>query len=328
MLKLKYLFNNIDLAEMIVKNWGYDETSLDMFKYYRISSNAIYPFKSEGKNQLLRFAPTNEKLKANLLAELDFIAYLRDNCYGVLEAVNSNSGEPLIEVQTPWGQYFASVFKRVPGVRMDAADSSDEIVFSYGQALGRLHRLSSQYTSGNYQRWSYGDVLDWIQDELKDDPEQAAAMQETEMLRDYFSAIPKSESSFGLVHYDFEYDNVFYDEESKSCYVIDFDDAMYHWYAMDIGKAFESLQDGIAVEAFEVKKQCFLEGYLTEFEISYDLDELLPACRRFANLYGYARMLSSIKEKWTNEPEWLANLRARLENSLRQNSSCFGQKFK
>ncbi|SDT50814.1 Ser/Thr protein kinase RdoA involved in Cpx stress response, MazF antagonist [Paenibacillaceae bacterium GAS479] len=320
MLKLKYLFNNIDLAEMLVKNWSYDETSLDMFKYYRISSNAIYPFKSEGKNQLLRFAPTNEKLKSNLLAELDFIAYLRDNRYGVLEAVDSSSGGPLIEVQTPWGQYFASVFKRVPGVRMDATDSSDDIVFSYGQALGRLHQLSSHYTPGNHQRWSYSDVLDWIQDVLKDDPEQTGAMQETEMLRDYFSTIPKSTSSFGLVHYDFEYDNVFYDEQSKSCYIIDFDDAMYHWYFMDIERAMDSLQDGISAEAFDDKKQCFMKGYLTEFEISYDLDELLPACRRFANLYGYARTYRSIKEKWTNEPEWLANLRVRLENSLSRES--------
>lgn len=31
----------------------------------------------------------------------------------------------------------------------------------------------------------------------------------------------KSKSNYGLIHYDFEYDNVFYDDESKSCNVID-----------------------------------------------------------------------------------------------------------
>lgn len=49
MLKLKYLFQHHDLAEMILKNWNYDPESLDMFQYYRISSNAVYPFRDQGK---------------------------------------------------------------------------------------------------------------------------------------------------------------------------------------------------------------------------------------------------------------------------------------
>lgn len=69
MLKLKYLFNNVNLAEMLLKNWEYDSESLDMFQYYRISSNAIYPFRYEGKTCLLRFAPRQRKCKSNIAAE-------------------------------------------------------------------------------------------------------------------------------------------------------------------------------------------------------------------------------------------------------------------
>lgn len=64
MLKLKYLFQNKDLAEMILKNWSYDPESLDMFQYYRISSNAVYPFRDQGEVRLLRFAPVEEKIKS------------------------------------------------------------------------------------------------------------------------------------------------------------------------------------------------------------------------------------------------------------------------
>ena len=103
MLRLKYLFNDVNLAEMILKNWDFDEGSIEMFKYYRISSNAIYPFKCQGKTQLLRFASKTEKLKSNILAELDFISYLRTNHYGVLESVQSKHKEELVEVQSPWG---------------------------------------------------------------------------------------------------------------------------------------------------------------------------------------------------------------------------------
>lgn len=83
LLKLKFLFNNEDLAEMIVKNWTYDEDSLEMFQFYRISSNAIYPFRYKGKIRLLRFAPVKEKSKQNLEAELEFISYLRTNGFPI-----------------------------------------------------------------------------------------------------------------------------------------------------------------------------------------------------------------------------------------------------
>jgi Ser/Thr protein kinase RdoA (MazF antagonist) len=49
-------------------------------------------------------------------------------------------------------------------------------------------------------------------DILKDFLQETAALTETRLLHDYFSSIPITKSNFGLIHYDFEYDNVFYDE--------------------------------------------------------------------------------------------------------------------
>lgn len=117
------------------------------------------------------------------------------------------------------------------------------------------------------RRWSYLDCLDGIEEQLlnyleheqRDEHEQyeqheqheqhkyhkqyeqhGAALAEARLLRDYFAAMPATKVNFGLVHYDFEYDNVFYDSTSEECYAIDFDDAMYHWYAMDIEQALKS----------------------------------------------------------------------------------------
>jgi len=327
-LKLKYLFSNESLAEMILSNWEYDKESIELFKYYRISSNAIYPFECKGNNQLLRFAPTTEKCKENMLAELDFITYLRTKGYGVLESVESRNGEELVEAHTPWGMYYASVFKRVSGVQMNNTDFSDAIVFSHGQALGKLHQLSSEYIPTDHKRWSYSDVLQWIQDILIDFPEETQALQEVKLLQDFFSSIPITKGNFGLIHYDFEYDNVFYDEVTDSCNVIDFDDAMYHWYAMDVEQALDSLQDYIPSEYFEHKKQCFMDGYLMEYHISEEFSSIMPACRRFANLYGYTRILRSSVEQWNHEPEWLISLRGKLNHAMINKSSDFGMRIK
>ncbi|WMT41836.1 hypothetical protein RE628_05070 [Paenibacillus sp. D2_2] len=46
-------------------------------------------------------------------------------------------------------------------------------------------------------------------------------MAETRLLRDYFADVPVTKANFGLVHYDFEYDNVFYDSNSAVCYAIE-----------------------------------------------------------------------------------------------------------
>lgn len=309
---------------MLMENWEYDQESFELFKYYRISSNAIYPFKAQGKVQILRFSPKSEKTKENILAELEFISYLNSHRYGVLETVVSQNGEELVEAQTPWGEYYASAFKRVAGVQLNQTDLSDNIIFIYGKALGKLHQLSSEYEPVTYKRWSYQDVLSWIQHVLSDFPNETEALKETKLLQRYFASIPITKRNFGLIHYDFEFDNVFYDEHSQSCNVIDLDDAMYHWYVMDIEQALDSLQDCIPAEVFQKKKQCFMDGYRTEYEISDDMLSLLPACRRFANLYGYIRILRSVAEKWENEPEWLVTLREKLTNAMKNESSLFG----
>lgn len=170
-------------------------------------------------------------------------------------------------------------------------------------------------------------MLNWIHTILVDFPDEKSALKETKLLQDYFVSIPMNKNNFRLIHYDFEYDNVFYDEESQSCNVIDFDDAMYHWYVMDIEQALDSLQDCIPTETFEQKKQCFMDGYRSEFEIPTGMMSLIPACRRFANLYGYVRVLRSIEEKWEHEPEWLVSLRANLTEGMKDESSCFGREI-
>ena len=64
MLKLKYLFENFDLARKCMEFYECDMDSVDeMLRYFRISSNAIYPFrlKPDGRICFLRLSPAEEK---------------------------------------------------------------------------------------------------------------------------------------------------------------------------------------------------------------------------------------------------------------------------
>jgi Ser/Thr protein kinase RdoA (MazF antagonist) len=323
MMKLKHLFNNPDLAQMLLKNWEYDEPSLDMFQYYRISANAIYPFARNGEVCLLRFCPTSEKTKESLAAELDFISYLRSHHYNALEPVASKTGEELVQQSTPWGDYFAGVFKRVKGEQLSEIPLDDNIVVIFGSALGLLHKLSTEYAPAKSKRWTHVDALNWIETTLGNIPSEGSSLEEVTFLRESFSRLPMNQANYGLVHYDFELDNVFYDHMTESCSVIDFDDAMYHWYVMDIEQALDSLKEAIGEHEFHQKEALFLDGYRSQFDIAEELWGIMPLLRRFANLYGYARIMRSIQEHWENEPEWLVELRAKLDQSLRNRAKYF-----
>lgn len=327
MMKLKYLFDNRDLAHMLIKNWEHDESSLEMFEHYRISANAIYPFKKNNTVCFLRFVPSSEKVKENILAELEFINYLCTNHYHALEPVPSKSGEELLCKSTPWGEYCASVFKRVTGDPISGSGLDNNVVLTYGKSLGRLHKLSSVYLNPKTKRWTHNDVFDWIEKTLTDLSNKEIALNESMVLREYFSTLLIDRDSYGLIHYDFELDSIFYDNLEKTCSVIDFDDAMYHWYVMDIEQTLDCLKDEVPENEYQEKKAVFIQGYRSEFDVSDKMLELMPIFRRFANLYGYTRISRSIQETWDNEPEWLIGLRLKLNKALDNRAVNFGKKL-
>lgn len=322
MLKLKYLFPNTDLAAMIVKNWDYD--NLDLFKYWRISANAIYPFSNQNKVYLLRISPVEEKSEKAILAELEFLNYLKDNSYSAIQAKPSRNGRELEVVNTPWGRYYSVVFPRVRGTALDDMEISDDVALLWGKALGRLHKLSSGYKPNNQKRSSWKDQIDWMKEVLKAFPDEAGAVNEADILKEFFESIPVTEYNYGLIHYDFELDNVFYDKDTEEIIPIDFDDSMYHWYAMDIEQTLDSIRNELPAERTESVSRKFLEGYCCEYNISEDMIELFPVFRRFADLYGYVRILRSAQEKWDNEPEWLKALRVKLSGLMMKRGSKFG----
>lgn len=323
MLKLKYLFNNKDLAHMVLSNWESDNVDSDLLNYYRISSNAVYWCKNEGETFFLRFAPAEEKNKEKILAELEFLSYLRGNGYPAVDTILSKAGNELEVVDTPWGTFYAVAFKKVLGKQIAEMPLTKDIIFGLGKALGKLHKLSSEFSPVNNKRNDWKEIADWMEDVLSTFPDETAAKSELAILRSYLSKLPTTKENFGLIHYDFEPDNVFYNEITKSYNPIDFDDAMYHWYALDIEQSLDSLKEDMLKEQVEPSVKEFIKGYRSEYAISNEMLKLLPIFRRYANLYGYVRILHSVEEKWNNEPDWMINLRIKLKNLLNKGKDTF-----
>lgn len=321
MLPLRYLFDNRELAQALLDNWRFDADDPARFQRFRISSNAIYPFHCDGRLQFLRFAPPLEKPADHVRAELEFIAYLRLNGYPALEPVPASDGRLVVEQKTTWGDYVATAFATVPGVHLSATGLVDEIVTAYGAALGRLHALSREYQPKGPRRRSHEDVLRWCRETLASD---ATATAEVDRLAAHFAALPRDADNYGLVHYDFECDNVLWDESTKRIGVIDFDDAIYHWNAMDVEQALDSLLGEVAADRAAEATVAFMRAYRAAHPGAGDLEALRPACRRFADLYWVARVTHSTRETFGDEPDWMTNLRARIADGRAARVERFG----
>lgn len=324
MLRLRYLFEDYDLARAALALWPHDVDTLeDMLAQFRISSNAVYPFFAGGQAHFLRLAPVAEKLERNLGAEQAFIAYLRGNGFPALEMMPSVRGETLETVTHKGEAYFAMVSAGVPGQRMDRMNWTEDAILAFGQTLGRLHRLSTQWHPVE-PKWAYTDVLRWIADVLAAANAPEVAIYEVDIVAAALDTLPKTQACYGLTHYDYELDNVFFDAETGVCHVIDFDDGMLHFYAMDVHKALDNIREEMPSEWHVRAEATFLQGYRESMTIT---DALLEngVFSRFAKLYGYARCLRCVQDTFAEEPDWMQDLRVNLDYAMAEASAAFGK---
>lgn len=316
MLKLNHLFPNFDLAKEALKHWEHDPDTLDAdLSRFRISSNAIYPFRQGGRLCFLRLAPKEEKLAGNLAGEYEFLRYLNHHHYPALEPIPTRSGEEYLLLDTPWGAYYAGAFYGVAGIQLGDTELSKEVLYQYGKTLGRLHALAADFTPAA-KKWSHSEVLAWVEDVLREYAAPVAVHTELQAVRSLLANLPLNPRNYGLVHYDFEPDNVFYDAAAGCCRVIDFDDSMYHWYALDIEQVFDALGDCFTGEELEAAKALFMDGYRFEHPFTQEAEKLLPLMRRFINLYTYARLTRSVAGGFADGPEWLLKLQAKLKSVI------------
>ncbi|MGZ9583516.1 phosphotransferase enzyme family protein [Paenibacillus marinisediminis] len=308
--------SNDTVALNLIKHWSHDDGTL---RFWRASTNFVYVFEQQQQRYFLRFSSEQDHSIEQIQAELDYLLHLDKHGYPCAQPISSINGKWIETVSTEAGTYFGVVFSQAHGRPLDAATITVEQATLWGASLASLHAISQSYEPSNIRRRSVDDVLQAVQHILLQHPSEQEAMRELEDLRDSLHSLPVSRECYGLIHYDFELDNVLWNEQAHRYEVIDFDDSMYHWFGMDIVSAIRDLTDltGANDPAAQEKIDYFLQGYRSILPLTEDTLRQFPLFQRFEALFGFSRLLWALENSNIEAdavPEWYEGLKTKLEH--------------
>ncbi|TDL67514.1 hypothetical protein E2R56_20205 [Rhodococcus qingshengii] len=300
----------------VLEKWGYDQDSVSFF---RASSNFIYTFKRNDKKYILRLTPEgNPDLVEK---ELSFLTFLTEQQVNVNLPIPSLNGNIIETIQCPLGVFYAVVFNYLEGTLFDIDEIEESHYFLWGEALGNLHHYSQAYSQSQFHsdKHTIQGLVTKAEQFLSSS--EVFACKELEVLKSWMNDLPINKQNYGLIHFDFELDNLIWSGEKVQ--IIDFESSVYGWFSADIAFALRDLFP-TEIDLSNPLLQLFLKGYRTKKEIT-DSELLdLPMFLRLHNLITFTGLLKTLDIKSnTSNPEWVEGLIKKLNTKIENYRNSF-----
>lgn len=192
--------------------------------------NLIYSYLKDDSKYILRISHHDHKSVNEILAELEFIEYLKRNDANVITPVYSVNNKLVEELETDG--FIVSSFVFATGRKPGPDDFNEEFFAEYGRVVAKMHVLTKQFEPLKKRS-------DWDEDKLfevahKYLPEEAVGLIDAlEVIKKRLNSYPKDSDSYGLIHTDMHMGN-FFINDNLEFEVFDFDDASYKWFISDI----------------------------------------------------------------------------------------------
>jgi Ser/Thr protein kinase RdoA (MazF antagonist) len=287
------------LAKAALVSWEHEPGSV---RYVRASANAVFTFRSGERELVLRLTPPDSRSPAELAAECAFVEHLVGRGVPVARPVRSVTGALVESVPGSW---HAVVFDRLPGAHRELDELPREGFVRWGQALGALHRAA--------EGWPGRDRPDPIL-AVPDGEDTARRAMDAVIAR--LAELPEDEGSFGMIHGDFELDNVLWPAGSERVTgIVDLDGCARHWYAADVAFALRDLfGDRVSgIDLHDARLRLFLDGYRAARPLPDAEAQLLPLFLRLHQLTTFTALLHTVDVPDDGTlPPWLDNLRSKL----------------
>src|SRR5579883_1693918 len=257
------------IAENILEQWEHDPGSAHFF---RASNNFVYIFSNGGKHCFLRFTESTEQTRAAIEAEMALLNFLDSRGMPVATPIASKNGRYVETVETDLGTFHAVVFEQLQGQEREIDELNPEQFERWGATLGRLHALMHLYQDPEVSaRRTWKDHLSLIRNYVPQDESRVQA--ESDYLSSFLAALPVTATNYGLIHGDFELDNLRWQDEVIAMF--DFDDCSSSWYITDVAFALRDLFE-TGVSLHNPSFQAFIRGYSKHNPLDEELISHMP----------------------------------------------------
>jgi len=285
-----------------VSMWRGDEGSA---RFLHEGTNSTFEFRVGGDTLILRVHHTGDRTQNDVVAELDWVAFLHRQGVTVAQPIVAPSGDWVQTTEWEGKTLHAAVFRKARGEHPYLRNGSRwnrRLIRHVGRTLGRMHALNRRYEPRAGSR-----RFDWPSIELPryaepiTPPEESAYLTNLRAYWQWIESLPRDDvEGFGLVHGDFQSANLLVRGARPT--VIDFDGSCYNWYLFDIAQFIGTAV--LNVGSHDPKEQRanargifveFIRGYAQEHPMSSAWFELLPGFLRGFPLLYYFNLLANFR---------------------------------
>jgi len=270
--------------ELAQQAFNLDSTPFTKFGSFE---SEIWEVHKGGVPFILRITNPTHRQPKDLLSEAIWIEHLGKNEVPVALPVHSTPNECVVISKDP--PCYLMLFQKASGHAPTHKDATDVMICSWGEIMGKMHRLASNYSPPiNFSRTnlisSFGTLWGLVSNRV-DSSVVSYYASIIQACRDF----PTDPQHYGLIHYDLHMGNFFIDEGKIT--IFDFDDMQYGWYVYDIAMALyywfwgadrkrSSLSINHAARADDAVRflRLFLSGYTKAFPLPDDWLQTIPTC--------------------------------------------------
>jgi len=255
--------------------------------------NFTYEAGVDGAERIVRVTEPSHRSIAQLEAELDWLTFLDRQGVGVSPPLPSANGALVETLDTDHGPFHVSVFRKAQGKRFRYRQHWHAgFHVNLGELAGEMHAATRLYApaDGIQPRGSWADDMNHIREFIP--RHETAARKEFDVLMEWASGLKIESDSYGLVHADLNYSNLFVDDH-ENLTVFDFDDCRHHWFAYDLAvPLFYGLIFFDMPSQDPSKQEWFygpvLEGYSRHMVLEDEWLNRIPAFVRFRRIEIFA----------------------------------------
>lgn len=281
------------------------------------STNMIFEMTSPEAPMILRVSDYSEDKQSHIDFELDWLDYLSQNMSQIARPMASKNENLYEVVNVDNEDYILCAFEKAMGKLVDthnAMEWNDNLFKNIGGIMGQIHSLTKMYLKdrdiARRQEWDK-DIFFQPEYDFIDDEEIEEVWQS---IIDEISKLPKTKSSYGIIHNDLHQLNFFID--GKNITVFDFDDCIYSWYAFDIMLTTYQMVSTVPYKQQKERNEfaerfllSFLQGYIKYNSLEEYWVDYFDLFLKYRRICSYRFIQYLFREK-TNNPhksycDWL-----------------------